>query len=135
MRHFFSALALVAVGLLGACGEPLVELSLQLKPADGVDTSNATSLTITLESDAQRDRVLIALDRSQQVSLPSSIERALPFTIDVWACESDACGKADVAFRGCTDDPVDVSQSTGPVPLTISLKELDDPSLSSCPPL
>lgn len=143
LRTCSPALLVALATLAAGCGGG-VEISLQLRPAvdDSTgqlfDTSALRSLTITLTPEgATPDELGIVLDRARQVPLDGiTVDKSRPFSIDVWGCEDPAvCGRADVAFRGCTPEPLDFRTKDGTVPVVIQLHPVDDPRLAACPAL
>jgi hypothetical protein len=139
-RLFLAAIAGGAVlGPATGCGGPVV-VSLQLQAAidpatrEPHDTRALTSLTITLVAGARRDEISIVLDPEQQVALEGiTVEKDDPLSVDVWGCEDpETCGKANVVFRGCTDEPHDLSNVEGAYPIVIRMAPV---AAAPCPSL
>ena len=138
MRRSFElplwALLWALLPLSASCGGPAV--SLQLRPASSVDTSSARSLTINVGEGDDATRLPMVLDRTKQAHLPPiEIDPTVPVRLDVWICKTDVCSASDLAFRGCTPVPIDVSAADGIVPVTIDIFSVDDPHVDDCPAL
>ena len=130
--------SLVACVSLPGCGEG-VRISLQLSTAQGgtpeADASNLRSLTVLIDNGEINDRESFALNRDEQVLVPPmSVDKTVPFLMEVWGCELDTCELEDVKVRGCTVQALDVrNQVNETVVVEMSMYDTSDDTLRLCP--
>lgn len=129
--------ALLSVLIAPACDGGAI-ISLQLRTAENgtppADASQLRGLTVIIDDGDQSDRHSFELDHSQQVTLPPlSVARSAALQIEAWGCTRSSCEQADVTLRGCTVDPIDVSERRDTVVVSLQMHDINDRALANCP--
>lgn len=121
------------------CGGPLrilINMTIDRNADPVPDPTNLRTITVIMDNGEVNDRVSFELNREDQVQAPEmSVDKTLPFNIEVWACERETCLREDVIMQGCTPTPLDFTDKTDnktePVPMP--MYDFRDNALRQCP--
>lgn len=138
MRRTSSALLALALfaGLLG-CPKPAAEVTVVLRPGEGVTLDGVKALQVLVRNlDEEAPEVFgpIPLERKRQPRLAALVPPGADFYVDVWACPMEAaCAPDDLLARGCSSIE-NLPPGTRDAVIAIELYPMDDARAEACPP-